>query len=66
MMIHFGGVANDNCDIHNSIGMNMKHLNTCLLKLSTLLNLCNHVNLHVQSKMSKLLDWFETNHLNIQ
>ena len=26
MMIHLGGVANDNCDIHNSVGMNMKHL----------------------------------------
>ena len=24
---HFGGVANDNCDIDNSVRMNMKHLN---------------------------------------
>ena len=39
MMIHFVGVANDNCDIHNSVGMNMKHI--CSLKFSTLLNICN-------------------------
>ena len=32
-MIHFGGLANENCDIHTySGGTNMKHLNICLLK----------------------------------